>query len=105
MSYEFVGDIKVKTGDRVKTGQLLGYVTETEAEIGKPHLHFGLADLKARKLVDPTPLLLGPDGRAECVDPARVDLLERNRGYERNRAIRVRNGSLNASALLFPVGC
>jgi murein DD-endopeptidase MepM/ murein hydrolase activator NlpD len=105
LSYEFVGDIQVKTGDRVKLGQLLGYVAETDSEIGQTHLHFGIADLKARKLVDPAPMFLGPDGLAECVDPARAGLLQRNGGYERNRAIRVRAGSLKASALLFPVGC
>lgn len=104
-SYEFLHDIQVVAGDRVRAGQLIGYVSADHDELGGPHLHFGIANSRGHRLFDPAPLLLDTHGLAECVDPARGALSPRDGGYEQNRARRVKSGSLNKPLLLFPVGC
>lgn len=104
-SYEFLQDIQVVAGERVRAGQLIGYVSADHRELGGPHLHFGIANARGRRLFDPAPLLLDTSGLAECVDPARGALSPRDGGYEQNRARRVKSGSLNKPLLLFPVGC
>jgi hypothetical protein len=105
MSYEFIADIQVVAGDRVRAGQLIGYIAPDHSELGGPHLHFGLAQSTGRRLHDPTPLLLDMDGEPECVVAERGTLSSREGGYEENRVRRVLSGSLDKPALLFPVEC
>mgnify|MGYP001804246559 CR=1 FL=1 len=105
MSYEFITDIQVTAGERVRAGQLLGYVARENTESDTPHLHFGLADTRGRRLLNPAPLMLDANGQAECVDPARGALSARDGGYEQNRARRVAAGALDKPMLLMPVGC
>ncbi|MDR2826104.1 MAG: M23 family metallopeptidase [Deltaproteobacteria bacterium] len=57
-TYAHLSAFKVKTGDRVKTGQLIGLVGKTGRVTG-PHLHFGLAVLGS--MANPEPLI--PDFR------------------------------------------
>lgn len=105
MSYEFVVDVQVIAGERIRAGQLIGYIAPTHSELGGTHLHFGIADSRGRRLHDPTPHLLDANGRAECVVAERGELSARDGGYEQNRVRRVKSGSLSKAVLLFPVGC
>jgi hypothetical protein len=57
-TYAHFSAFKVKTGDMVKTGQLIGLVGKTGRVTG-PHLHFGLAVLGS--MANPEPLI--PDFR------------------------------------------
>ncbi len=105
MSYELLVDIQVVYGDRVRAGQLIGYVASTHSELGAPHLHFGIAESTGRRLFDPAPLLLDTEGDAECVVPSKGALSPRDGGYEHNRVRRVKSGNLAGPVLLFPVAC
>lgn len=105
ISYEYVTDIQVTAGEHVRAGQLIAYVAATNEEAVRSHLHFGVADTPSGRLIDPAPLLLDAQGRAECVDPARGALPARDGGYEVNRTRRVIAGTLDVPLLLMPVGC
>lgn len=104
-SYEFLVDIQVVAGERVRAGQLIGFISPTHDELGGPHLHFGIADARGAKLFNPLPFLVDARGAVECVDPERGLKSARDGGYETNRVRRVRFGSLDKPAPLFPVGC
>ncbi len=52
--YAHMSEVKVKTGDRVKRGQIIGHIGSTGRSSG-PHLHYSL--YKNKKAVDPRSLL------------------------------------------------
>ena len=55
--YNHLSEIKVKPGQVVKKGQIIGLSGNTGRSTG-PHLHLSLYDIKAKKYINPEPFII-----------------------------------------------
>jgi len=55
--YNHLSEIKVKAGDKIKKGQLIGLTGNTGLSTG-PHLHLSLYSLKSKTYVNPEPFII-----------------------------------------------
>lgn len=94
------GTIKVKKGDRVKKGQVLGYMGKTGWTDGGEHLHFEI--YRNGKRLDPTPYVFGtaeifPKQTKKSINQIAKEVIDGKWGNGQDRKTRITNAGYNYS--------